>query len=173
MRALSLYQPWATLVAIGAKAYETRSWQTSYRGPVAVHASQFLEYLALCYRDEFAEPLMKAGYCGEGFGLSKGEGHALWIDKSSRERHVLPDRLPRGAVVAVADLVECWRIRNGVMVGCAGESPLPAETEQIFGDWSQGRFAWQFDRVYALPEPLPARGKQGIWTIDMEDPRAA
>lgn len=32
MRGLSLTQPWATLVAIGAKKIETRSWTTTYRG---------------------------------------------------------------------------------------------------------------------------------------------
>lgn len=40
MRALTLWQPWATLVAIGAKRYETRSWRTHYRGRIAIHAAQ-------------------------------------------------------------------------------------------------------------------------------------
>lgn len=40
MKALSLTQPWATLVAIGTKRYETRSWNTLYRGQVAIHASK-------------------------------------------------------------------------------------------------------------------------------------
>jgi hypothetical protein len=39
MKALSLWQPHATLVAIGAKPYETRSWETSYRGPLAIYAT--------------------------------------------------------------------------------------------------------------------------------------
>ena len=38
MKALSLRQPWATLVAIGAKQIETRSWSTAYRGTIAIHA---------------------------------------------------------------------------------------------------------------------------------------
>jgi activating signal cointegrator 1 len=38
--ALSLWQPWATLVAIGAKRNETRSWSTSYEGPLAIHATK-------------------------------------------------------------------------------------------------------------------------------------
>ncbi len=42
MRTLTLTQPWATLVALGAKTIETRSWQTSYRGPLAIHAGQGL-----------------------------------------------------------------------------------------------------------------------------------
>jgi hypothetical protein len=40
MRALSLWQPWATLVAAGVKQYETRGWMTNYRGELAIHASK-------------------------------------------------------------------------------------------------------------------------------------
>lgn len=36
---LSLWQPWATLVALGVKTIETRSWSTHYRGPLAIHAA--------------------------------------------------------------------------------------------------------------------------------------
>ena len=40
MKALTLTQPWASLVACGAKTIETRSWRTPYRGPVAIHAAK-------------------------------------------------------------------------------------------------------------------------------------
>src|SRR5574343_420007 len=40
MRALTLTQPWATLVAIGAKKIETRGWCTDYRGALAIHAAK-------------------------------------------------------------------------------------------------------------------------------------
>lgn len=40
MKALSLWQPWASAVALGHKVYETRSWSTDYRGPLAIHAAQ-------------------------------------------------------------------------------------------------------------------------------------
>ncbi|HUC81091.1 MAG TPA: ASCH domain-containing protein [Flavisolibacter sp.] len=36
---LSLLQPWASLVVMGRKQIETRSWQTAYRGPLLIHAS--------------------------------------------------------------------------------------------------------------------------------------
>jgi activating signal cointegrator 1 len=42
MKALTLYQPWATLISIGAKKIETRSWSTNYRGPLAIHAGKKL-----------------------------------------------------------------------------------------------------------------------------------
>ncbi len=40
MKALTLTQPWATLVALGYKRVETRSWKTQYRGPLAIHAAK-------------------------------------------------------------------------------------------------------------------------------------
>ena len=40
MKAITLTQPWATLVAIGVKQIETRSWRTFYRGPLAIHAGK-------------------------------------------------------------------------------------------------------------------------------------
>ena len=40
MKAISLLQPWATLVVKGIKTIETRSWGTKYRGPILIHASQ-------------------------------------------------------------------------------------------------------------------------------------
>ena len=38
--AISLWQPWASAIAAGLKKFETRSWPTSYRGPLAIHASR-------------------------------------------------------------------------------------------------------------------------------------
>lgn len=42
MKAITLHQPWASLVAWGEKKYETRSWGTAYRGEIAIHAGLHL-----------------------------------------------------------------------------------------------------------------------------------
>ena len=39
MKALTIWQPWASLLVSGRKKYETRSWATAYRGPIAIHAA--------------------------------------------------------------------------------------------------------------------------------------
>lgn len=39
MKALTLWQPYAQAIALGLKQYETRSWATKYRGPLAIHCS--------------------------------------------------------------------------------------------------------------------------------------
>lgn len=38
MKALSVRQPWASLIASGRKSLELRSWSTKYRGPVLILA---------------------------------------------------------------------------------------------------------------------------------------
>lgn len=40
MKALTLTQPWATLVILGIKKIETRGWSTPYRGTIAIHSSK-------------------------------------------------------------------------------------------------------------------------------------
>ncbi len=40
MKAITLYQPWATAIFLRIKGPETRSWKTSYRGKLAIHAAK-------------------------------------------------------------------------------------------------------------------------------------
>lgn len=39
MKVLTVWQPWAQLLAAGHKHNETRSWRTSYRGEILIHAA--------------------------------------------------------------------------------------------------------------------------------------
>lgn len=67
MKCISLWQPWASLMAIGAKRIETRSWSTWHRGLLAIHAakkwSRELEVMTAgepfvsCLRDERELPM--------------------------------------------------------------------------------------------------------------------
>ena len=43
MKAISIRQPWASLIVAGIKDVENRSWSTKYRGKVLVHASKKLD----------------------------------------------------------------------------------------------------------------------------------
>ena len=40
--ALSIRQPWAWAIVHGGKRIENRSWRTSYRGPILIHAAAAL-----------------------------------------------------------------------------------------------------------------------------------
>lgn len=101
MRALSLWQPWASLVAYGEKLWETRAWHTNVRGRVAIHAAQ------------------------------SQDGYSYMLDgvhKSLLTKHGHPgfDSLPFGSIVAVVDITRCipteeWRATHP---GLRGEYQL-------------------------------------------------
>jgi hypothetical protein len=92
MRAITLWEPWASLLAIGAKRTETRSWATRYRGPVAIHAGIDPRGLRACAGDGAIEDALA------------GAGLAL-------------ERLPLGCIVAVGGLVDCRRTEDLVAAG--------------------------------------------------------
>lgn len=52
MKALTISQPFASLIASGEKWIENRRWPTSYRGELAIHAGKGLQYLD---KDELKE----------------------------------------------------------------------------------------------------------------------
>lgn len=45
MKALTVQQPYASLIASGEKWIENRSWHTNYRGPLAIHAAKSSKYI--------------------------------------------------------------------------------------------------------------------------------
>lgn len=73
--AITLHQPWATLIAVGHKQLETRSWNPQYRGPLVIHAgktldtsvignAEFMRFFHLIGLDMFKLPLSAAlGIC--------------------------------------------------------------------------------------------------------------
>ena len=157
MRAITLWQPWASLIACGAKRYETRSWVTKYRGPIAIHAATkdpkaIFKTLPLNVKVAMSPYLI--------------EHYLFWDD------------IPRGAIVATAELVECWKITdNGHTNGSdraasieggvfEGKTNIVEGDEILFGDWTPGRYAWEIANVKILPEPIPQKGQQGLWRWD-------
>lgn len=146
MRCLSLTQPWATLVAVGAKRIETRSWTTPYRGPLAIHASKGFPTWAreMCEAWPFDEALAAAGITS-------------WKD------------LPTGVIVATCTLIGCvptGRIQERTG-GVWPRFPL-TEQEMAFGDYTSGRWAWLLDDVRPLVTPIPAKGSLGLWECPLE-----
>jgi hypothetical protein len=134
-RALSLTQPWATLVASGAKRVETRSWRTPHRGALAVHASAGFPGAAraLCGQEPFRSALRAAGF-----------GHAA--------------ELPRGA------LVGCVRLVDVVPAGGVELAGL-GDVERAFGDYSPGRWGWLLEDAVTYAVPVACRGALGVWRV--------
>lgn len=166
MKCLTLNQLYATLIAIGAKKIETRSWSTSFRGSLAIHAAKgpgdFGSYKAirdLCGTQPFFDALMAIvpnynEYC---------------------DRDAIFEQLPSGAIVAVCDLVAVedtdWIVENNGIYRIIGGKrmhwPL-TDQERAFGNYFPGRYAWLLSSIRALPEAIPARGALSLWNYEGE-----
>lgn len=149
MKALSLTQPWATLIAIGAKRVETRSWSTNFRGELAIHVAKGFPKWA---KDECFSPVF---------------WKHLWPDLIPTALPVLTPAtkiaervalLPLGAIIGTAKLTTVGTTTAAVKAGLSAE-------QMAFGDFSAGRFAWFFNSVKKLREPIPCKGALGLWEV--------
>lgn len=144
MKVISLWQPWATLVACGAKRVETRHWGTKYTGPIAIHATRHAPPEAVDLIDErpFREVLAVA---------------------MGRERFTMDD-FPRGSILAICRLDRCARMTEHSIAELYRRSP----SEYAFGHYAPGRYAWVLKDRHELPTPINVLGRQGLWTLPDE-----
>jgi len=153
MKCLSLWQPWASLVGRG-KSIETRSWDTPYRGLLAIHATKkptgkkLFDLETMCA--ELEEPLEHAGYADF-------------------------EELPFGCVLAVANLVDCRSTGQRYSPHCSendrffgagygdaewvrqlyDEHVRGCSEEFLLGDYNPGRFGWFLDDIRPWLNPFP------------------
>lgn len=161
--ALTLHQPWAHLVAIGAKQFETRSWSTPYRGWLIIHAGgqrQYMNELA----DSWASVQRRAEENGKKTPTRKSTSSGL---TASFERACISalvnagvkdaKEITFGAMIAVAHLEDCLLMTDELI---AQQSP----DELTFGWWKPGRYAWKLSAVRRIT-PILYRGRQGLWQV--------
>ncbi|MDQ7094195.1 ASCH domain-containing protein [Desulfosporosinus sp. PR] len=172
MKAITMWQPWASLLACGAKKYETRSWATQYRGPIAIHAAKKDPHsIMVSLPHDISKSIYDCIYTQ--FGIQSG---AL-------------NKMPVGCIIATAELVNCWRIvynpgtdidkAKTIPIGAELDVPkhhpdfhryiVPTAEEMMFGDWTPGRYAWEFANMTMLPEPKPAKGMQRLWNWEVSE----
>jgi activating signal cointegrator 1 len=165
---ISLWQPYASLMAWGFKRIETRHWAWPGDLPafLAIHAAKKWdgELAAMCRTPQFAECLEKMGVIWTSGRHSGGFCSVRHWAKLQRPS------LPFGAVVAVVRLVECvstGMVRaafdNGISTFAARALADPSRAEAHFGNYESGRYCWTTDRVFRLPTPISERGCQSIW----------
>lgn len=158
MKAISLWQPWASAVVLKSKRIETRSWSTPYRGWLAIHAAKRMPTASEAAL--YATPLWQGAL----------HGAAL-------------KELPFGAVVGYCKLVDCVPVekcermvvkheatgkREPLLDALRGEAPSQW-TERDMGNFTPGRFAWLLTEIKALP-PVPYKGQQGLFQVFLGSP---
>jgi hypothetical protein len=140
MKAISLWQPWASAIAAGLKQVETRGWSTSYRGPLAIHAA----------KHRTLDEEIFWGLNIENTGL---------MDSFKSIGVSSFDELPFGAIVCTCVLEHCAHSES------FGSTWALSETEELFGNYSCGRFGWILRDVVPIT-PVQFKGRQGFFEWD-------
>lgn len=139
-------------MTIAAKLIETRHWPTSYRGPLAIHAASTVH-----------------PYARESFDTTPSVQRLLAEHFRIRNAYDMQNKLARGAVVCVVDLVDC--IQAPALPGLL-EQMVPARFQTAdwidFGNFKPGRWLWLCENVRPLREPLKLAGRQNLWTLPAE-----
>lgn len=140
MKALTLWQPWASMVALGEKRVETRCWSTKYRGEIAIHSAAALPPAWL------------------GASRNRPEFHREVADVlNCRIDHVdaAVRALPRGKVLCIVrlDSIETTDSVRDIL----------SQREQIFGNFEDGRYAWFMEMVQRFDPPIAAKGNRMLW----------
>ena len=160
-QALSLWQPWSSLVAIGAKSIETRGRYTSIRGPLAIHATKKwdAETWEPCLRDPtFATALGKYGYHVKQPAMRRGNNNPI-----------AEHNLPLGAVLCIVNLIDCVKMgpprTSTYPVWLNAQSPkdymdLLTPNELAFGSYAPGRYALILEMIERFETPIPAIGQR-------------
>ena len=142
MKAITLIQPWATLIALGEKQIETRSWNPNYRGQLAIHAGMKIDL------DACSQPRIKATLAKHGI--------------------TIPEKLPTGCVLATCRIFDCIQMvyssdsKHGVIV----PGYKLTDQEYDFGYYEHDRWAWILANIIRPVEPIPAKGKQRLWDFE-------
>lgn len=162
MKALTVRQPHATLIAIGAKQIETRGQKTAHRGEIAIHAGRSTEMIEA----------LKGGH-----GLRHGERFRSVLTAAG---YTSGQDLPLGAIVAVVDLWDCRQLllvdsKPFYLASGADQTRIwvpVSEQEAAFGDFSYGRHGLMLRTVRRLDQPVPCRGMPGMFDLPADVERA-
>lgn len=166
IKAISLWEPWASLIATGAKTVETRSWHTKYRGELLICAAKKRdkESLELLKKAEFANGLMP-------LIMNKpatNESQCVFKIHEAVNKATL-EVLNFGKAVAIVEMYDCIKTEDFLFAYAIGEESEEMENEIEFGDYSDGRFAWLFKNIRRIKEPFPVKGSQGFFNVELPE----
>ena len=140
LKALTVSEPFASLIVSGEKWVENRVWDCTYRGELAIHAGRGTQYMPP------ADLRRKFPHAGSIVGVA-----------------VVVGCVSRDSILASATAERSGSEASKIPVGVPWESwRRLAVHRHVCGEFCLLLAA----RVLKLPEPVPCRGLQKIWTAD-------
>lgn len=158
MNALSMWQPWAALVAIRAKAWETRGWAIPANGqPLAIHAAK-LSLEAMLRKAPGAKPLL-------GCVALKHAMDAAWRANNPAVRN----GLVYGALICVVKPVETLTTVEALRLGRISEIEYQFGDYREFDDKGNRRYCTHFEVMRVFNEPIYCAGRQKFFRVEVPE----
>lgn len=137
-----MIQPWASLFLLGEAPFETRTWKTNHRGPMAIHTSKKPDKAVLNHK-AIQYLLGKYGYTKE--------------------------NIPTGVIIGIVDLVNCLKVIEDHQTWAVLEDGrIVSGNDYILGDYKIGNYAWEVRDRKFLDNFIPAKGQLGLWEYDIK-----
>lgn len=156
MKALTIWQPWASLIMVGAKPYEFRkkSFQSYVNAPaigerIVIHAGTRRVKPA-----EVEDLLERLGGNGDTTGLDQGIARQVLLRCRAAAAY---QALPLGCSLGTAVIGRSMNASR-LFRGPIADSDRAAEGEERY-NW-----AWPLGDIKPFDAPVPMRGAQGFWT---------
>lgn len=150
MKALTIWQPWASLIMAGAKPYEFRGWR-----PHASLIGQRIVIHAAARRPDWHECRHLYQALSERGSLA-GKMTCLHADIALPILAGCPDELPRAVGLGT---VIVGPPRLGTNIAADFGVPRANDSDRD----SHANWGWPMLDIEVWPEPIPMRGKQGLW----------
>lgn len=170
MKAISLHQPYASLVVHGKKTIETRSRPTIHRGKLAIQATK---RWTVALWPSFSQ---RSECLGEPFRSALES-----IFGAPSLGHKNPFGLPLGAIVGTVDVVDCQEIEALTPCRFASDDSVRtimrtnsrmvvrervlSDDERAFGHYAAGRYAIVLENPVAFATPIPWVGRQAMFEV--------
>lgn len=138
MKAITIKQPWASLIVEGKKDIENRTWKTNFRGRVLIHAGVTIDNNAVdkisCFDGELARK--------------------VWFD-------INDNKMPTGAIIGSVEIVDCvvnhpskWAQHKAIV-----KRKINGKNKMV----EVPVYNWVLANPILFLEPIPAKGKLSFW----------
>jgi hypothetical protein len=136
LKAITLRQPHANLTAYWGKNVENRGWLPPHH--------IIGQWIAIHAGKRF---------CPEEFDAALELTMRAGIGPSPAQQMLWTKDGPYGAILAIA------------LLGSVESYPCDFSLTLHKNPWAFGPECWMWTRIIALPEPIPCKGAQGLWTL--------
>ncbi|RKT01075.1 ASCH domain-containing protein [Chryseobacterium defluvii] len=143
-KALSIKQPWASLIALGIKDIENRTWKTNFRGRIYIHSS---------------------GTGAKGKFLAMNEKQREEAAKFEKFYPLYFDDLQRGAIIGEVDIVDC--VINHSSIWAEKTNGCFLENNVFYKKGTKIIYNWVLANAVLYDKPiLNVKGKLSFWDFE-------